>query len=210
MVRYIIHCAVIPVVVLGVLTGCATSTPRPGTAVPAATTPCSQCTKLAPYLEVLADSSTGQPAQQQARVDAALTDSRAVPTATNQLRYALALGHAGRTGSDPLEALRLITALLAVPDALEADEKILAQSFAREFESRIDLSSALARQRDQWEARLDAEVAHAVQRHEALAAENARLKRALADSNRKLKAVAEIEQQLLDQGSDPEPAPPPP
>ena len=210
MVRYIIRCAVIPIVALGLLAGCAAATPRPGTALPAATTPCSQCTKLAPYLEVLAASSTGEPAQQQARVDAALADSRAAPTATNQLRYALALGNAGRTGSDPLEAHRLITELLAVPDALEADEKILAQSFAREFESRIDLGSALARQRDQWEARLDAEVAHALQRNEALAAENARLKRALADSNRKLKAVAEIEQQLLDQGSDPEPAPPPP
>jgi hypothetical protein len=159
---------------------------------------------------VIAATSTGDPAQQQARVDAALAESQATPTAANRLKYALALGNAGRTDSNPLEAHRLITELLAAPDALRADERALALGLAREFEARLNLSSTMARQTEEWEAKLDAEVAHAEQRSEALAAENARLKRALAESNRKLKAVAEIEQQLLDQGPDPEPAPPPP
>jgi hypothetical protein len=212
MVRYIIRCAVTPFVALSLLlAGCAVSTPRPEADASASTTTAlSQRNELAPYLEVLAATATGEPAQQQARVDAVLADSQAAPTATNRLRYALALGNAGRSGSNPLEAHQLITELLATPDALREHERALALSFAREFEARMNLSSTVARQNDECEAKLDAEIAHAARRSDALAAENARLKRALADSNRKLKAVAEIEQQLLDQGSDPEPPPPPP
>lgn len=212
MVRHIIRRAVIPSAALGLLAaGCAAHAPRPGTGAPAASTASSsQCSELVPYLEVLAATSAGDPAQQQARVDATLAESEAAPTAANRLAYALALGNAGRADSNPLEAHRLITDLLAQPDALRANERALALGFAREFEARVNLGSAMVRQTEEFEAKLDAEIAQAAQRSEALVAENARLKRALADSNRKLKAVAEIEQQLLDQRPDPEPVPPPP
>jgi F0F1-type ATP synthase epsilon subunit len=126
------------------------------------------------------------------------------------LLYALALGSAGPGGSNPVEASRLLTELLAGPNDLTSEETALAQGFAREFDARVKLYADLARQREESDARAAALANSAEHRADVLAAENARLRRALSEAERKLRVVAEMERQLLEQSSESESTPPQP
>ena len=125
-------------------------------------------------------------------------------TARNTLRYALALGSAGHPGSNPVEAKRLLTELLAGSPLLEPDELALANAYLREFDASVALYAELARQREEAEQKLQSLDTSAGRRTQALEAENARLERALDEANRKLEAVAEMERSLLDLVSEPE------
>ena len=127
------------------------------------------------------------------------------PTASNRLRYAIALGAAGHPGSNPVEAKRLITELLAGPNDLKPQEVALANAYLREFDARVGLYADIARQREELERRLQAASTDDDKRFANIAAENARLKKALAEAERKLEAVAEMERTLIEQ-SGPAPA----
>jgi hypothetical protein len=201
---------VVTAALLLLLGGCAAWHPA-SDAPPEATvqTESKHATEISPYLEVLSGMAPGDAARQQATLDNALAASQAAPTSSNRLRYALALGSAGPGGSNPVEARRLLTELLAGPNDLSREEKALAEGFAREFDARVTLYAELARQREEAAATLASQEASGSQRAEALAAENARLRRALAEADRKLKAVAEMERQLLEQASEADNPPPP-
>ncbi len=73
------------------------------------------------------------------------------PTSSNRLRYALALGAAGHWQSNPVEAKRLITELLAGENDLTPLEISLANVFQREYDARVALYADLARQREESE-----------------------------------------------------------
>ena len=167
-------------------------------------------TDLRPYLDVLSGVAPGDTARRQAALEAAFAASQIAPTPANRLRYALAVGSAGSPGSNPVEARRLLVELLAGPNDLTPDERVLAESFLRELDARVTLYAELARQREESRARIESLDASADQRVDAVAAENARLKRALAEAERKLEAVADMERQLLEQPSEPAPATSPP
>jgi uncharacterized heparinase superfamily protein len=141
----------------------------------------------------------GDPARQQAELDATLAAAQQTRSSTDTLRYALALGTAGHPSSNPVEARRLITELLASPNTLDPTETAFANAFLREFDARVALYAELARQREESEQKLKSLDATAVRRADALAAENKQLKRALAEAERKLEAVAEMERSLLEQ-----------
>jgi hypothetical protein len=158
---------------------------------------------LAPYLATLADMAPGDPARQQATLATALAAAQQSPSAANRLRYALALGSAGRTGSDPVEAKRLVTEILAGPNDLAPEELELANACLREFDARVALYAELARQREESNQKLLAVDRSADKREEALTAENAKLRKRLAEAERKLEAVAEMERSL----QEPTPAP---
>jgi len=186
---------------------------RPAADAPAQTVPpvpVHRPTDLGPYLEVLSGMAPGDTARKQAAIDDAFAISQQSPTSANRLRYALAVGGAGSASSNPVEARRLLMELLAGPNDLTPDERTLAESFLREFDARVTLYAELARQREEAKARIDALEANAHQRVDVLAADNARLKRALVEAERKLEAVAEMERQLLEQPSEPAPATTPP
>ena len=124
------------------------------------------------------------------------------------MRYALALGAAGHANSNPVEAKRLISELLASPNTLDPTETTFANAYLREFDARVALYAELARQREESEQKLKSLDATADRRADALAAENKQLKRALAEAERKLEAVAEMERSLLEQaGAEAEPPP---
>ena len=191
--------------------GCAGLRPAadaPAQAIPPI--PANRPTDLAPHLEVLAGMAPGDTARQQATLDGAFAASQQSLTSANRLRYALAVGSAGSATSNPVEARRLLAELLAGANDLTPDETVFAASFLREFDARVTLYAELARQREEAKARLESLEASAHQRVEVLAADNARLKRALAEAERKLEAVAEMERQLLEQPSEPAPATAPP
>jgi len=146
----------------------------------------------------------GDPVRQQAELAATLLAAQQQRSAANNLRYALALGSAGHASSNPVEAKRLISELLATPNSLDPFETTVAGAFLREFDARVVLYAELARQREESEQQLRSHDTSADKRAEALAAENKALRRALAEAERKLEAVAEMERTLLEQASETE------
>ena len=165
---------------------------------------------LAAYLATFDQLAPGDSARQAAALDAALAAVREAPTGANRLRYALALGAAGHAGSNPVEARRLITDLLAGQAGLEPEEVALAGAFLREFDARVTLYADIARQREDFEQQLKSANAEDHRRAAALSAENQRLKKSLAEAERKLSAVAEMERALIENGTAQPPAESPP
>jgi hypothetical protein len=151
------------------------------------------------YLEVFDRLAPGDVARQANELDALNTAALATPTASNRLRYALALGAAGHPGSNPVEARRLITELLAGAHDLRPQEVSMANSYLREFDARVALYADLAREREENESKLRAMDADGDRKLNAANAENQKLRKALADAERKLEAVAEMERALTEQ-----------
>ena len=185
---------------LALLTACTALQPRhEAEPAPAPKVEAPASADLAPYLETLANMAPGDATRQQNELARALAAAQQTPSASNTLRYALALGSAGHPDSNPVEAKRLITELLAGPDDLSPQEREFATAYLREFDARVALYAELARQREESEQKLKSVDASAGRRADALASENARLKKQLADAERKLEAVAEMERSLLEQ-----------
>lgn len=190
---------------LMLLSACAGLQPRATATAPgqsSAATQASAPASLAPYLETLSRIAPGDTARQQAELAATLAAAQQTGRAGDKLRYALALGGAGHTSSNPVEAKRLIAELLASAHDLNPAELALANAFLREFDARVALYAELARQREEAEQQLKSLDATADRRADALAAENKSLKRALAEAERKLEAVAEMERSLLEQSQE--------
>ena len=156
----------------------------------------------------------GDPGRQSSELASAFAAAQQSPTASNRLRYAIALGSAGHPASNPVEAKRLITELLAGQHDLKPSEVALANAYLREFDARVTLYADIARQREDFERRQQSASADDDRRYAAAASENARLKKALAEAERKLEAVAEMERTLIEQNGTasppPEQAPPRP
>jgi len=164
---------------------------------------------LAGYLGTLSRMAPGNPALQQSELESARAAALQSRSSADTLRYALALGSAGHAGSNPVEAKRLITELLASPNTLTAAEADFAAVWLREFDARVALYAELGRQREAAELQLRQANVAADRRVETLAGENKQLKRALAAAERKLEAVAEMERSLLEQPVEAEPEAPP-
>lgn len=196
---------------LAVLSACAgLSGTRGDSETATASPPAAPPPVLAPYLDTLAKMAPGDPSRQDAELAATLEAAQQTRSSTDTLRYALALGSAGHARSNPVEAKRLISELLASPNTLDPTETSFAQAYLREFDARVALYAELARQREESEQKLKSLDATADRRTDALAAENKQLKRALAEAERKLEAVAEMERSLLEQaGAEADPPPRP-
>lgn len=164
---------------------------------------------LAGYLDTLSRMAPGNPALQQAELETTRAAAQQSRGSADTLRYALALGSAGHPGSNPLEAKRLITELLASPNTLTPAEVDFAAAWLREFDARVALYAELGRQREAADEQLRQANVAAERRIEALTGENKQLKRALAAAERQLEAVAEMERSLLEQPVEPEPEAPP-
>jgi plasmid stability protein len=196
--------------VLPGLTACVGLQTAANPPVPAAqSTAAPQPVTLMPYLDTLARMAPGDPQRQRAELAGVLAAAQQTRSADDRLRYALALGSAGHSGSNPVEARRLVAELLAGPNDLEPPEVALASAYLREFDARVALYAELARQREESEQKFASRDATADRRADALAAENKWLKRALAEAERKLEAVAEMERSLLEQEAEPEEEAPP-
>jgi hypothetical protein len=151
---------------------------------------------IASYFDVLDQMAPGDAVRQSDALAATLGQVQQNPSSSNRLRYALALGAAGHASSNPVEARRLITELLAGAKDLTAQEVSLANAFLREYDARVALYADLARQREESERQLQSLAADDDRRYSALTAETQRLKKALAEAERKLEAVAEMERAL--------------
>lgn len=165
-------------------------------AVPVSPQPAS----LESYFQLLDLMAPGDDMRQSAELAATQANVLQNATAANRLRYALALGAAGHSLSNPVEARRLITELLAGQHDLSPQEISLANAFLREYDARVALYADLARQREESDRRLKALDAEDDRRYNALNAETQRIKKALAEAESKLEAVAEMERALTPEG----------
>jgi plasmid stability protein len=156
--------------------------------------------EIASYFDVLDRMAPGDLMRQSTELASTLTQAQQDPSSSNRLRYALALGAAGHAQSNPVEARRLITELLAGQHDLTPQEVSLANAFQREYDARVALYADLARQREESERQLKAIDADGDRRYSVLNAETQRLKKALAEAERKLEAVAEMERSLTPEG----------
>jgi hypothetical protein len=180
------------------LTACASIQPadKTGATGQAAVASSPKPADIASYFEVLDRMAPGDVVRQSTELASTLTQSQQNPTSTNRLKYAVALGAAGHSASNPVEARRLITELLAGANDLTPQEVSLANAFQREYDARVALYADLARQREESERQAKAIDADGDRRYNALNAEAQRLKKALAEAERKLEAVAEMERSL--------------
>jgi hypothetical protein len=157
------------------------------------------------YLAGLAELQGGTPAVQAETLAAARRDAEATPTTLHRLRYALLLACPGHAGSDPVAARRQLSDLLARPELLLPSERSLAAVLLADVDERLVLS-AESRRVQQESARKDKERGSAAaQRLQAEEAENARLRRALEDAQKKLEAVTAVEQSITGRASPPKP-----
>lgn len=184
------------------VTACAGLQPasKPGVPGQTVTAPTPKPTGVASYFEVLDLMAPGDAVRQSTELASTLSQAQQNPTSSNRLRHAIALGAAGHSSSNPVEARRLITELLAGVHDLTSQEISLANAFQREFDARVALYAGLARQREESERQMESLGADDDRRYSALNAETQRLKKALAEAERKLEAVAEMERTLTPEG----------
>jgi hypothetical protein len=184
------------------LTACAGLQPASQQGVPGqtVTAPTPKPAGVASYFEVLDLMAPGDAVRQSTALASTLTQAQQNPTSSNRLRHAIALGAAGHSSSNPVEARRLITELLAGAHDLTAQEVSLANAFLREYDARVALYADLARQREDSERQMKSIGADDDRRYSVLNAETQRLKKALAEAERKLEAVAEMERTLTPEG----------
>lgn len=196
---------------LTAVAGCVTAPAQDATRQEAAAPVSAQArSELAPYVDLLSGMASSDPALQRATLESAAIAASQAPSGSHRLQHAIALGMAGHAGSNPVEGQRLLGELLSGRSELTAGETALASAFFSEFGSRVALYAQLARQQERALEQAQARDESAEQRMLALAGENARLKRALAQAERKLRAVAEMERSLLEQAVEPVEPPPEP
>ena len=189
------------------LGGCAALAPPAPAPVPAPP-PAPAVADLTPYFAVLDQFAASDPARQAAMLSEMQAQLAGTPGERAALRHALAVGTAGRSGSDPVEARRLLAGLLAAPGELQPNEQQMAAALQREFDARVTLYAQLARQREELETRLVAAGEAHARALQAASTEAARLRRELKEAETKLQAITEMERELLEQ-SEPEPPPQP-
>jgi hypothetical protein len=191
------------------LSACATlppSEPPPAPAPPPPAAPAA--TNLSPYLDLIDEIAAADAQHETALLGELQSELAQAPTSRAALRYALALGAAGHAASDPVEARQRLQGLLAVPGELEPAERQLAAAMLREFDARITLYAQLARQREEAEARLAVATESHSRAVQSASAETSRLRRELAQAERKLQAITEMERELLEQIEAPPPEQP--
>lgn len=154
------------------------------------------------YLETMQKLAEGDPATQVEVFEEADHAYQRAPTTTNRLRLALALSTPGHPSSDPDEAQRLLTEVLATPETLLPAEKALAEVQLRELEQRLVLEAENRRLREtSAQAARDAEAVHDRQLR-AAKEENRQLRKALSEAESKLEAVTSIERSIIERSDD--------
>lgn len=160
---------------------------------------------ITPLLDLMTALPKGDPARQAELFQSAKDAASLSPTTSNRLKYALALAIPGHSGSDPVAAQRQLSELLARPETLLPDERLLALVELQEVDQRLVLQAENQRLRD--EALHDSkDKLQAINRRlQAESDENARLRKALDEAHAKLEAVTHIERSINERGTSEQP-----
>jgi hypothetical protein len=188
-----------------VLAGCAgtlggAARERPPPAPPAASASAEAARQ---YLDALAELLEAAPARQAELLNGARTDAENAATTMHKLRYAILLAAPGHGGADPVAARRQLSELLARPELLLPAERALATVFLKEVDERLVLIAENRRlQQESVSVTKDRNNAQA-RRLQSEIDENARLRRALDEAQKKLDAVTQLERSIVERGEKP-------
>jgi len=159
------------------------------------------CGTVEPLLDMMTALPQGDPARQAEVFQSAKDAASLQPTTTNRLRYALALAVPGHSGSDPVAAQRQLAELLARPETLLPDERLLATVELQDVDQRLVLQAENKRLRDEDSQTTRDKLQALNKRLTAESDESARLRKALEEARAKLDAVTHIERSINDRGS---------
>jgi hypothetical protein len=157
---------------------------------------------VVPLLELMSELPQGDPARQAELFQSAKDQASLSPTTSNRLRYAVALATPGHSASDPVAAQRQLSELLARPETLLPDERLLALVELQDVDQRLVLQAENQRLRDEasHDSR-DDKLQAANRRLQAESDENARLRKALDEAHAKLDAVTHIERSITERAT---------
>lgn len=179
------------------LAGCGGSLPigrgRDAASLPSIDRNATEATVIASYLDTCLKLARGAPAEQAEILNAALNDYSAAPTPSRVLRYAMVLSTPGHAGHDPVVAQRLLREVLASPETLLPAERALAFLQLQQVDRQQALQADVRRLQQGAERSTNDRIAQLTRRLTTESEENARLKKALADAQAKLDAIANIE-----------------
>ncbi|HEY3850504.1 MAG TPA: hypothetical protein VGL87_06025 [Steroidobacteraceae bacterium] len=157
---------------------------------------------ITPLLDLMSALPKGDPARQAELFQSAKDAASLSPTTSNRLRYALALAIPGHSGSDPVAAQRQLSELLARPETLLPDERLLALVELQEVDQRLVLQAENQRLRDEALHDSKDKLQAINHRLQAESDENARLRKALEEAHAKLEAVTHIERSINERGAN--------
>ena len=157
------------------------------------------------YLDALASMRAGSPAAQAEQFEAAQLAAANAATTFNRLRYAVLLALPGHAGSDPVAARRQLSDLSARPELLLPSEQSLAAVLLADVDERLVLLAETRRLQQEAVVRDKEHAATVAKRVQTEVDENARLRRALEDAQKKLEAVTRVEQSITGRGNPPPP-----
>ncbi len=152
-----------------------------------------ESTVITAYLDNCLKLARGAPAEQAEILANASNDYSAAPTPSRVLRYAMILSTPGHAGFDPVGAQRLLREVLATPETLLPAERALAFLQLQQVDRQQSLQADVRRLQSGAERVTSERIAQLTRRLTSESEENARLKRALADAQAKLDAIANIE-----------------
>ena len=170
-----------------------TKRPRDAQTAPSVDRNSMEATVIAAYLDTCLRVARGAPAEQAEILANAYNDYIAAPTPSRVLRYAMVLSTPGHAGSDPVVAQRLLREVLANPETLLPAERALAFLQQQQVERQQTLQGEVRRLQLGAERNANERNAQLSRQLKSESEENTRLKKALADAQAKLDAIANIE-----------------
>lgn len=157
------------------------------------------------YLNEMFELISGDPATQAEIYADAESASTLTPGPSTQLRYALVLATPGHSGSNNIEAQRMLRDVMARPEMMTTAETALATIYLWDVETRLVLDSEARRLRSENTQAASTEEAAIAQRMARIEAENRQLREALAEAEGKLEAITSIERSIREQAGDNDP-----
>ena len=175
--------------------GCGSGLPikRDSQALPTIDRNSTEASLVAGYLEICMKVARGTPAEQAEVLATAYNDYTAAPTPSRVLRYAMVLSTPGHAGTDPVVAQRLLREVLASPETLLPAERALASLQLQQVDRQQSLQAEVRRLQQAAERNANDRIAQLTRSLKAESDEVTRLKKALADAQAKLDAIANIE-----------------
>jgi len=146
--------------------------------------------------------SNSEPAQQADVFHEVERAYAAAPTTSNSLRLAVALVAPGHPSSNAAEGKKVLENLLATPERLLSNERLLASVMLQEAALRVKLEADSRRVLATVDERTRAQ-ANSDRRAQNMAEENARLRKALEEAQAKLDAIRAIERSLIERNPSP-------
>jgi hypothetical protein len=202
--RHKLRLSVLTALTLCALCGCAALGGSSGAKTPPPSEPehPPEAGAITPLLDLMSALPKGDPARQAELFQSAKDAASLSPTTSNRLKYALALAIPGHGGSDPVAAQRQLSELLARPETLLPDERLLAVVELQEVDQRLVLQAENQRLRDEALHDSKDKLQAITHRLQAESDENARLRKALDEAHAKLEAVTHIERSINERGTN--------